>query len=309
MIKRRLFFCLALTLLLGSAAAAAPGALADDQNRVAELDISVWPEYDTPTVLVILSGKLADASNQPRQVSVLVPTSAQVHVVTFSNADGSLAKEQPYETSSLGDGYTKVSFSVSSPNFWVEYYDDLLRGSPDKTMDFSFKAAAPADKVTLEVQQPLKATNWSINPPAQTTRADNGFTYSVASYSGVAAGQMLTAQVKYTKTDPGPSVAPQTSSATVPSTTPSPAPTSIWNSIYVVVALVLLGLTAVFGFLTLQRRSRRLAPVTPSARASRRGGRHPREASGGSVFCPQCGRSLGSEDLFCSKCGAPRRTV
>ncbi len=48
-------------------------AFADDTIRIATLEISVWPEYDQPGVLVQYQGQLAGAnkSGATREISVL----------------------------------------------------------------------------------------------------------------------------------------------------------------------------------------------------------------------------------------------
>ncbi len=306
MIKRILFFCIALALVFSLSA---PRALADDPSRLSQLSISVWPEYDTSTVLVILDGKFADTSTSSRQVSVLIPSKAKLHVATYANADGTLAKEQATQPSDLGDGYARVTFSVPAANFWLEYYDDALQGNPDKTLDFSLKAPAPADQVTLEVQQPLKATNFTISPAAPNTRSESGFTYFDTSFANVPAGQVLSAQIKYIKTDPNPSVSPAVAPASVPAS-PVATTSSSWGNTFLIVAIVVLGLTAVLGFFMLQQqRSRHLAPVATNSRNGRRGARGAQHASLGGVFCTQCGRPLGRDDNFCPRCGAKRKVV
>lgn len=305
--RRRVFFCAAMALLLGLAVAT-PRVLADDPNRQTLLKISIWPEYDQPTVLVMLDGTLADATNLPRDVSVLIPSSASLLVTTFENQDGTLAAEQQSKPTNVGDGYTRVTYTVKSPNYHVEYYDNLLRGSPDKVMDFAFRAVAPIDQVTLEIQQPLKASNFSVNLPSPSVRDDNGFKIYSSPFANVANGQTLTAQVKYTKTDPNPSVLPTVAPASVPSTTPAATAPSIWSNVFVIVALVLLAVVAILGFIILQQRARRPASaVAGSMSGSRKQAR--RQAAARRAFCTQCGSALGPEDNFCPKCGAPRKAA
>lgn len=310
MIRRKIFFRAVIALALWLAVVTVPRALADDPNRLAQLKISVWPEYDKPSVLVMLDGTLADTSNLPREISVLIPSSAALLVTTWENADGTLAAEQPSQSTNLGDGFTRVAYTVRTPKFHVEYYDDLLRGAPDKTMDFVFKAPAPADQVSLEVQQPLKATNFSVTPSTQTTRNDNaGFKYFVLQESKIAIGQTMTAQVKYTKIDPNPSARSLPTPPPLPATAPTTTASSTWNNLFIVVALVTLGLVAILGFIILRQRSLGVSPAAMAAPRSK-SRRSPRRAeSSESVFCTQCGRALGSEDNFCPRCGAKRRMI
>jgi hypothetical protein len=306
--KRIMLFCAMTAFALWITLTSAPHAFAQDPTQLSNLQVSVWPEHDQPTVLVMIDGTLADSTNLPRQVSVLIPSTAKLQVTTWTNADGTFASEQPSQSTSLGDGFSRVAFTTNAAPYHVEYYDDLLRGAPDKSMTFVYKASAPADQVTLEVQQPLKATNFSTDPPAQTTRnGSDGFKYTVLPYPALAAGQTITAQVKYTKTDPNPSILPAPSAAAPAVATTTPA--SPWNNVFILVALVVVGLLAVIGFFLWQR-SRE--PVTARAAARNRPHRSAERgvvANNVAAFCTQCGHGLGSGDLFCPKCGTKRRMV
>jgi zinc-ribbon domain len=309
--KRRMLFSCAMAALLGwTMLAAAPRAFAQDPNQLSKLQVSVWPEYDKPTVLVMLDGTLADTKNLPRQVAVLIPSSAQIQVTTFTNPDGTYAVEQPSQSTNQGDGYARVTFTTNTAQYHVEYYDNLLRGSPDKTMDFVYKAAAPADQVTLQVQQPLKATNFSIDPSTQTTQnGSDGFTYYILQFPTLAAGQTISAQVKYTKTDPNPSViaTPAAAPASAPASAPAATPTSPWSNVFYVVALVVLGLVVVVGFFLWQRSREPVAAPVRSRSRPRHSAEH--AATSAAAFCTQCGHGLGADDVFCPRCGTKRRMI
>lgn len=306
---REIIFGVTAALLLF--AALTPGALAQDTNRLAQLNISVWPEYDAPTVLVLLDGTLADKTSLPRQVSVLIPATAKLTVTTFQNADGTLAPEQPNQTVDAGGGYTRVAFTTSQPQFRVEYYDDLLQGAPDKTMNFAFKSDAAIDAVTLEVKQPLKATNFALTPPAANSGTDSadGLKFFTYQFTNLAAGQTIDAQAKYTKSDPSPSI------QTLPAPLPSPAATapSSNDSLLLLVGLVTVGLVAVLGFFLYQQRARQVETAMETRLSPRQFQRQRRRAKGVSegapTFCVQCGGVLRPDDNFCPKCGAKRRVV
>ncbi len=295
---RRIFFCLAAA-LVAMLVFGAPSARAEDANRLTQFKVQVWPEYDKPTVLVLLEGTLADKNNLPRDVSVVIPSSATGIIATYENADGTLAAEQPYTSDKLDGGLSRLTFSTKTAQYHVEYYDDLLKGAPDKTMDFALQAPAPADQVTLEIQQPLKATNFSVNPPAQSTRNDGNFNISVLQFSNITAGYKIAAQVKYTKSDPNPSYVPTPVPATAAAPVTAPSGTS---SIFLVAGIALVGLAAVFGFLVLQQRRRQAAPAPAMSRHARR-----RARASDRVFCTQCGQEMGPDDQFCPKCGTKRR--
>ena len=295
--------------------ALAPAALAQDTNRLSQLKISVWPEYDTSTVLVLLDGTLADKTNLPRQVSVLIPSAAKLTVTTFQNADGTLAPEQPNQTADDGGGYSRVTFTINQPNYRVEYYHDLLKGAPDKSLDFALKLAVPSDQVTLEIQQPLKASNFVLTPPTTTSRTDtDGFKYYSYQLLNVTAGQVVAAQAKYTKTDPSPSIqaaAPSAPATSAPAASSTPIPSSN-DSILLLAGLVSLGLVGILGFFLYQRRARDAAETTAQKMSPRQFQRQRKRARGtenASVFCTKCGSPMDIDDNFCPKCGVKRRAV
>ena len=309
MTKRIIFLCAVMIVLIWQTFANVPQASAQDPNRLTVLNISVWPEYDRTTVLVMFDGILANASNLPREVAVLIPSSATFHVATYENADGSLAAEQPVQTSVLGDGYTRVTFTVPVANYHVEYYDDLLRGSPDKTINFVYKTASPVDTIKAEVQQPLNASNFALTPAAQSTRPDaQGFNYYSLQFPAQNVNQTITFQAKYTKSNPSPSISVQAPTSNLPVTTAT-SDSSQWTNLFLLGAMVVLGLTAVFGFLLLQKRSDR--PVSAHNSTGKRARAKSARASGTpsqvSAYCTQCGHGLSTEDNFCPRCGTKRR--
>ncbi len=280
-----------------------PRASAQTPERFASLKISIWPEYDQPSVLVMFDGVLADASNLPRAVSILIPADAQLFVTTWQNPDGSLAPEQPAQQTRQDDGYTRVTFTIAQPKFRVEYYHAALRGAPDKTFDFAYKSIGAVDAVRLEIQQPLKASNFAVTPATSTTRTDaDGFHYALQTYSNIAAGQIITSQVKYTKTDPHPSIIQ-------PQAAPAPRVTDEGSNWFLLIALVTLGTVGVLGgFWWWQRRAEMPTALSASSARRRRGGKR-RAVKTVSAFCTQCGRALGDDDNFCPACGTKRRGV
>jgi len=273
-------------------------ASAQTPDRLTALKISIWPEYDKPSVLVLLDGVLADASNLPRPISVLIPADARLYVTTWENPNGSLAPEQPAQQTRQDDGFTRVTFTTAQPRFRVEYYHDAVRGAPDKTIDFAYKSIGALDAATIEIQQPLKASNFAVTPATQTTRTDpDGFKYFVQTFANIAAGQTISAQIKYTKTDPNPSMPAPAA--------PLPVAANESNNWFLLIALVALGLAILLGFFLLQQRALATRPAAPTGSRNRKRGK-PR-AGAASVFCTQCGRALGADENFCPKCGAKRR--
>jgi len=292
MMKKPILFGMILLLALPATA------LAQDSNRLSALSILVWPEYDTPTVLVQYDGMLADATNLPREIALLVPTGATIYATAYADAAGNLFDSGPWRVQDLGDGYSRLTYTTQQARFHAEYYYNPLQGTPAKTMTFVYQASAPADKVLLEIQQPLAASKFVLDPPTQKTGRDSqGFNYYNYEYQNVAAGQTIQVKISYTKTDPNPSVLPQ------PVASPAAAPREQTNVGQLAAIVLGLGLLAAIAFFLLRRR----VPGQRKAPAVRRTPRGPAWPAASGGFCPRCGRTLAPDDNFCPKCGAQRR--
>ncbi len=291
---------LAIVLVLASAIFSP--AFAEDTTRIATLEISVWPEYDQPGVLVQYQGQIAsaDKSGATREISFLVPKGAGVGAACGMKSDGSHTSET-WKESDAGDGFTSVTYKLSEPQFHVEFYYNPLVGSPDKTMDFTYKAASPVDDLYLDIQHPLKATNFVLTPETKDSHTDkDGFTYHVYNQKQVAAGQTVSSKISYTKTDPNPSVSGQKST---PTSATNPETTGGINPNLIVVLAVLAaaaGLIAYFAFIRREQPQFAVIPLSESRGAGRisRGG-----------FCTECGNAMEPEDRFCAKCGKERREI
>lgn len=284
----------------------APTVLADSNDRLANLQINVWPEYDDARVLVMYDGEVADTTSLPRNISILIPSTASLTATAYVDANGSFINVPDAPTTQdTGDGFSRVTVKLPAAKFHLEYYYNPLQGSPDKTMEFVYKAAQATGNVQIEIQQPLKADKFATDPatPVHTTDAHN-FTFYVFNYASLDAGQEQKVKISYTKTDPNPSVSniPQPASAPQPAAAASNS--SIMSLLPPVMIAVALALAALGGFALWSRGRNSLEPaparVESPKRRTRRGG-----ASG---FCVQCGRALTADDNFCPRCGTRRRS-
>lgn len=302
-------FLIALCILSLAALAAPAFVHAQSSERIADLEISVWPEFDDPRVLVQYDGNLGATDGYPRDVSFYIPASASLTATAYEDESQKLLNSDPPTLSEPKDGFKLVTFKLPKPHFHVEYYDDALKGNPDKTLAFAYRAKMPADQVRIEIQQPLKAENFRTMPAAalQSDGAHN-FKYHIFNYPGVSADQALTINASYTKTDPSPSIQNVVAPDPGAQTAPSPANTETVGfgpeQTYFIAGAALLfaiGLLAVWMWYS--RRQPRLVPAAASA-ARHKGAK---AASGSGSYCGQCGLELRTGDNFCPRCGAKRR--
>ncbi|MCL5959661.1 MAG: hypothetical protein M1358_10175, partial [Chloroflexi bacterium] len=177
----------------------------DGHTSIKNLKISVEPEYDEPRVLVIYQGEFADKASFPKAVKFRLPKDAEIgQVCALSEKQEHLC--QLYETKK-GEDYIELSYTLPIPTFYIEYYYNPIQSDGAREIGFSYTHLYPADKVDVEVQQPLRSSDFSVYPNPLTTTSDNqGFKYSNLSFDNVRADQKLDLKINDTKQDKNPSV-------------------------------------------------------------------------------------------------------
>jgi hypothetical protein len=300
-------------LLLAALCVAAIGpALAQEPDpTIRDATLQLWPEYDDPGLLVIFSGDFGDTVTFPHEVAFPLPAGARGIQATEKQADGQLIN-QAWQTVNGNLVYT-----LPGPGFHIEYYIDRPPSGDQREIAYSFQVPYAIDSLDVRVQQPARATGFSMTPAAESTTVEaDGLTYSLLQKANLKPDEKLDIVLDYTKTDLGlsqPASAPDT---TLPAaealSQPAAAPSASFGSwlpwLLIGIGLAALAAAAVYWF------SRgRVAPATAEAgthgrqSATRRPAPTPGPANQAlPSYCTQCGRQFRPEDRFCANCGAPR---
>ena len=300
-----------LILLLGALPTLAAGA---EPTRLAEAQLALWPEYDDPSLLVIVAGRLPEGTPMPATIRFLVPAGARLYAAAYQGEQGDLVYATSQNTKpSTTAGWDELSYEVESPLFQLEYYqNDAIKGGPDKVISYDYRFFYPVDDLTVEVQQPLRATNFVTKPETQSVlTGEKGIRYYQLRFGNTEAAKPLPLEISYTKADNEPSVIPQAQQA------PPPTATAETDANWTVLGILGGGFAVVVVFLWVVvrrrvslepyaapvRRSATAAP-TPTAAQQRRGASgavRPEERR--FAFCPSCGGPLGANVNFCPRCG------
>ncbi len=237
------------------------------------LEISLWPEYDDPRLLVIYRGELAEDPNSP--LVFTIPSTAQIHAVAHVGPAGTLLAD---DWQLLSDGNDQiVLFTPGSRRFQLEYYDDVLGTAPQRSFVFRFRSERYEIKnLEIEVQQPLRATGFQTSPTLDPQGVDTrGFSYFGRRVGAVPAGTLIEQRVSYRKTD------------TLPSLRPA-AQGSWWIAIGAGLAVAALGVASFIWFWQRRRGSRATAQEHLAQ------------------FCVRCGYRFRADEQFCPQCGQRR---
>ncbi len=315
-------------------------AASDNPPVIKRMKVSVWPEYDDPRIMVTYQGEFKDGSLFPQQVAFPVPLGTEMNMVCALKPPNDEHLCQLYDTQTAKDNLN-ISYNLPIPTYYLEYYWDGISEQSDKSFNFKYVSPYAADSLELEIQQPLKATNFKLAQSYASANSDSqGMKYYHYFFNNVTQGQVISVDATYTKPDNKPSVAK--SQASSGGSGNSAAAGSSGSSPYVLIGIGAALMVAVVAGLIMFRRKpapvhvRMTAMRTPPVRTTppaqtRRERRYeaqrthrqemqqrppgaelanidppanPGLQSTGAVFCSKCGTRLASDASFCHVCGA-----
>ena len=298
--------CLA---FLGGKSLAAQGSGAEEQPALATLQISLWPEFDRPEMLVIYRGLLVEETTLPAPVEISIPADiAAPSAVAYVDEAGQRLN-LGYTTRVEGEARI-VSFDLPTLGFQLEYYDALaIEATGQRTYAFEYRADYEVSELGVEFQVPPTAQNFVLEPPADSVVPESaGVVYHLADAGALGQGETRQWTFRYDKDNPDLTLAAleqaqEQAPAALPSTTAPPEGNNSTGLVFLVafVALVAVGAAA---FWLGRRTGTEAAPEDLALPARKKRGQR---GIGQSAFCHKCGSPLRADSEFCHQCGAAVR--
>ena len=287
----RLAALLFVILCLAAPSAAAQAPAAGPETTLASLSVALWPEYDSPEMLVICWGELASDVALPAEVEWRIPASAaRPSALAADDPDQGLINLD-YTARQEGD-WLVVSFQLDTPGFQVEFYSPLVQSGDEKSFVFSYPADYAVASFSLSAQQPRTARNFTLEPPATAvSTGTDGLAYHEVAPVPIVRGEPRSWAVRYEKSDAiltSGSNSPATAALPPAVSAPGTGGSSAWIFLIAFIALVAVGAGAFW--------------------LGRRAG--PSAAEGGeteAAFCHSCGARVPRDARYCPKCSAAVR--
>lgn len=263
---------------------------------IATLAVDLWPDYDRPAVLVLLTGTLAEDALLPADVTIPLPPGAELNAVARITDDNVMTDDIAYRTGDDG-----LTLTTPDSRFRVEYYLPYETDGDIRSFDFNWQAAHPVAQFLVAVQQPVAATSLQTEPAAATISQDelDGLTYHFMPSQTLAAQQPYSLNVTYEMPNPALSAnQPAPDTAVSP---PPPAATGSSSLDWPLLVAILGGLMIVAAIIwqvsagrsKRKRPSVKPKPLRPPSTAA------PNPAG----YCHECGTLLQAGDKFCRHCG------
>jgi len=287
--------------LLGTPVAA----LAQDETNgsitgFSNVTLDIRTEYDDPyqlgdNLLVILEGEVSSnvppSAEAPVDVDFIVPSGVVMYSAGYRDASGSYQKgydyDGPPERQDSGiPGWDIITITMKGDAFVIEYYDaGIINGDTDREISYQFRWLYPIINLTVLVQAPQGAKDFTVMPEGQQGSYQDYdyyfYQFQNLPFNGLEEQQPVEFDISY-------SVGEATNALLI---------TGIIIGVLVIIAVIYFWRSDQSGGATRaeRRRSLKRQPVKQEAARPKNGAP--------AKFCHHCGEKLDRPSKFCPHCG------
>lgn len=298
-----------LTLVIGALFVFPSLAFAQNKVAIQSINVSLWPEFDRPEMLVIDHIMLSENIAFPTQVDLLIPADAVVNTVAVGESSGAVSDQGidckdtvKKNCATREDGeWLVVSITATGPAIQLEYYDPSLKKDGDQR-SYTYRWLSDYDvaNFTVTLQEPFDATEFksSLSLRDDGINPNDNLQYYSSDVGTVPAGKEFTFDVSYKKPTDALSVS-HLNVQPVDVNENTSGRVSLDN--YLPYIIGGLGVILIMGGLMYYWQSGRSGSRKPRRRQRSHADR---EETIGDVYCAQCGTRARGGDRFCRTCGS-----
>ena len=280
------------------------GTRAEGPPQFDELIVTVLPEYDQPRVLVIIRGELPTDTAMPLTVQVKVPGDANITNTCSTNV---ATDEQvcTQATSQFDGEYKVVTYDLSNPVMYAEYYYGTFSGSGARSADLEFWPPFPAANLEIAVPAPTDATDFNASPAPTKTVEDKGAKHYIFNFQNVATDAPVAVALSYSRPTDEPWAPPRQPQQESGSSSVDPNDDGgLPQDAILFLALAAALAVAFIGYNAVGRRVRFDMGLTEGSRPETAGGPSGRQPV---TYCRSCGEPSRRPAGYCAACGRELR--
>lgn len=278
-------------------------ASAQSDVTLANVNVQLWPEYDQPSMLVIVDFLIDPTTPLPVDLTFRIPKDANLIAVAVQTGDGAFLNAEFTGPTNAGEWQTFTLPITQNTHYRFEYYQALTFNGNQRLFSYLWGGDYAADIFQVSVLEPLDTTSLTVEPAHSSIEQASGLKYYDGEVVRLEKGEQYTLNLQYEKTSDILSNPPQGIQPVAPVDENTPGRVSLNNSLpYIIGGLgVILIAGGVLYYLqagrgSSQRSRRRTHSPTTSNSDDETG-----------AYCPQCGTRSKPGDRFCRTCGARLR--
>jgi hypothetical protein len=180
-------------------------AWAEDSLSIGRMRVMIWPEYDDPSILVVYDGRFTDDSKFPTTTDFLIPKGVIINDIC-SLSPGGQHFCQLYDISE-GDKYDTAHLSLPFSNFYLSFHlAPIDLEIAKRQIEYVIKANHPIGSMEVDIQQPLRSTEFTISPSGGEAYNEKDFSHFTYTLEDIAKGEDRVFKIGYVKETREPSV-------------------------------------------------------------------------------------------------------
>lgn len=293
---------LILILMLGIFVSFPFPASAQSSATLSSVIVQLWPEYDQPSMLVIVDFQVAASTSLPVTLNFRIPLDANLIAVAADTGGGQFVNS-PYDEPTISGEYQTFNMVIEDnlPHRF-EYYQPLSFNSDERTFSYLWDNGYAVENFKYFFLEPLDVTRISLDPNYIAQETSNGLNYYDGAPAQLAAGEQYALNLSYEKTTDTLVSQAQAVQIAEPVNEDTPGRVSLANSLpYIIGGLGIIMIAG--GLMYYFQWGRRSA----GSGKSRRRVHSNTDNNAANAYCPQCGARAKSSDRFCRTCGARLR--
>ena len=264
--------------------------------------VQLWPEYDQPSMLVLLNVQLPSTVPLPSQVTFLLPGSVDRPYVVAVGQTAQTVTDQgiEYEVQKNSE-WLEVTVTANGPAILIEYYDPgLVIQEESRSFTYVWPGNHAVDVFSVSMRVPVDTIGVTTDPEmSEVTSPNSQQTFLEWGTSNLQEGEQVPVQLTYIKKSDRLSIADQPlETGTVDEDTQGRI--SLSNYLPWILGGLGILLIVVGGLYFWQASKGKLGP-------RRRHRVRDEESNVGEVYCHQCGKRAQPADRFCRTCGTRLR--
>jgi len=274
---------------------------AQSSITLSNVNVQLWPEYDQPSMLVIVDFQAASGTTLPKDLAFRLPQDANLVAVASYAADGSLltaAFEGPVPAA--GDWQSFTINIADNTGYRFEYYQPLTFNGEQRLFSYLWDSEYAVQAFSIRVLQPMDTTSLTTTPNLGSISQVDGLSYFESEVIKLASGEQFPLNLEYKKTSDVLIASSQDVQPAAPVDENTTGRVSMNN--YLPYVLGGLGVLMIGGGLVYYWQSGKSSGTKKSRR--RQHAQVEQEEGGSDIYCAQCGTRAHSGDRFCRICGS-----
>ena len=274
-------------------------ASAQSNVTLSNVAVQLWPEYDQPSMLVIIDFQVSSTTSLPVDLPFRIPQDANLIAVAIQDSAG--LSNTPFDGPTPDGGEQVFSIPVETNAVYrFEYYQPLTFNGDERIFSYLWDGAYAVNAFSVSVVQPLDVTSLLSDPILSIEQSD-GLTYHFSDPARLAVGEQFTLNLQYEKTTDTLLSPLQGIQPSAPIDENTPGRISLNNSLPYILGGV--GVVLILGGFVYYWKAGRSNSKRPRRRS------HSSEDANAEseAYCPQCGTRAKRGDRFCRTCGARLR--